>query len=62
VLSIYSRQREWFASKDFIAENIEAETLARLVRDGQVIRPTRGLYQLPDAQVDAAHDAKTNAS
>lgn len=41
--------------KDFIAENIEAETLARLVRGGQVIRPARGLYQLPDAQVDAAH-------
>lgn len=41
--------------KDFIAENIEAETLARLVRDGQVIRPARGLYQLPNAQVDAAH-------
>ena len=41
--------------KDFIAQNIEAETLARLVRDGQVIRPARGLYQLPDAQVDAAH-------
>ena len=41
--------------KDFIAQNIEAETLARLVRDGQVISPARGLYQLPDAQVDAAH-------
>jgi predicted transcriptional regulator of viral defense system len=40
--------------KDFIAENIEPETLARLVRDGQAIRPARGLYQLPDAQVDAA--------
>ena len=41
--------------KDFIAENIEPETLARLVRDEQVIRPARGLYQLPDAQIDAAH-------
>jgi predicted transcriptional regulator of viral defense system len=40
--------------KDFIAENIEPETLARLVRDGHAIRPARGLYQLPDAQVDAA--------
>ena len=41
--------------KDFIAENIEPETLARLVRDKQIIRPARGLYQLPDAQIDAAH-------
>lgn len=40
--------------KDFIAENIEPETLARLVRDGQAIRPARGLYQLPDAQADSA--------
>jgi predicted transcriptional regulator of viral defense system len=41
--------------KDFIAENIEPETLARLVRDKQVIRPARGLYQLPDTQIDAAY-------
>ncbi len=41
--------------KDFIAENIEPETLARLLRDKQIIRPARGLYQLPDAQIDAAH-------
>jgi predicted transcriptional regulator of viral defense system len=25
------------------------------VRDGQVVRPARGLYQLPDTPVDAAH-------
>ena len=41
--------------RDFIAEKIEPETVARLVRDGQVIRTTRGLYQLPNAPVDAAH-------
>jgi predicted transcriptional regulator of viral defense system len=41
--------------KDFIAENIEPETLARLVRDKQIVRPARGLYQLPDAPIDAAH-------
>lgn len=41
--------------KDFAAENIEPETLARLVRDKQIIRPARGLYQLPDAAIDAAH-------
>jgi predicted transcriptional regulator of viral defense system len=41
--------------RDFIAGNIEPETVARLVRDGQIIRPARGLYQLPDAPADAAH-------
>jgi predicted transcriptional regulator of viral defense system len=41
--------------KDFTAESIEPETLARLVRDEQIIRPARGLYQLPDTQIDAAH-------
>lgn len=41
--------------RDFIAEDIEPETLARLVRDNQVVRPARGLYQLPDASIDAAH-------
>jgi predicted transcriptional regulator of viral defense system len=41
--------------KDFIAEGIEPETLARLVREQRVIRPARGLYQLPNAAIDAAH-------
>jgi predicted transcriptional regulator of viral defense system len=41
--------------KDFIAANIEPETLARLVRDGQVARPARGLYQLADLSVEAGH-------
>jgi len=41
--------------KDFVAEGIGPETLARLVREGAVVRPARGLYQLPDAQVEAAH-------
>jgi predicted transcriptional regulator of viral defense system len=41
--------------KDFVAEGIGPETLARLVREDAVARPARGLYQLPDAQVAAAH-------
>jgi predicted transcriptional regulator of viral defense system len=41
--------------KDFVAEGIGPETLARLVREGAVARPARGLYQLSDAQVEAAH-------
>jgi predicted transcriptional regulator of viral defense system len=41
--------------KDFVAEGIGSETLARLVREEAVVRPSRGLYQLPDVQVEAAH-------
>jgi predicted transcriptional regulator of viral defense system len=41
--------------KDFMAEGIGPETLARLVREDAVARSARGLYQLPDAQVEAAH-------
>ena len=41
--------------KDFIAKDIDPETLARLIRSGQVVRPARGLYQLSDAPVDATH-------
>ena len=41
--------------KDFVAAGIGSETLARLVREEAVVRPARGLYQLPDAQVEAAH-------
>jgi len=41
--------------KDFVAAGIGPETLARLVREQAVVRPARGLYQLPDADVDAAH-------
>ena len=41
--------------KDFLSEGIDPETLARLVRDNQIVRPARGLYQLPDAPIDTAH-------
>ncbi|RWY75261.1 type IV toxin-antitoxin system AbiEi family antitoxin domain-containing protein [Rhizobium sp. WSM1325] len=41
--------------KDFVAEGIGPETLARLVREEAVARPARGLYQLPDTQAEAAH-------
>ncbi|HQT89789.1 MAG TPA: type IV toxin-antitoxin system AbiEi family antitoxin domain-containing protein [Acidiphilium sp.] len=39
--------------RDFVAEGIGPETLACLVREDAVARPARGLYQLPDAQVEA---------
>jgi hypothetical protein len=41
--------------REFVAEGIGPETLARLVREEAVIRPARGLYQLPYTQVEAAH-------
>ena len=41
--------------KEFVTEGIGPETLARLVREEAVVRPARGLYQLPDAQVEVAH-------
>ncbi|VFU08449.1 type IV toxin-antitoxin system AbiEi family antitoxin domain-containing protein [Methylocella tundrae] len=40
--------------KDFAAHGIGPETLARLVRDGAVVRPARGLYQLADSSGNAA--------
>jgi predicted transcriptional regulator of viral defense system len=41
--------------KDFAAQGIGPETLARLVRDGIVVRLARGLYQLADGPADARH-------
>lgn len=49
------RDRGMLRLKDFVAAGIGPETLARLVREQAVVRPARGLYQLPDADVDAAH-------
>ena len=49
------RARSMLRLKDFVAAGIGPETLARLVREEAVVRPARGLYQLPDTQVDAAH-------
>jgi predicted transcriptional regulator of viral defense system len=39
--------------RDLVATGISAETMARLVREGAVVRPARGLYQLADTDVDA---------
>lgn len=41
--------------RDFMATGIGPETLSRLTREGVVVRPARGLYQLPDGNVDARH-------
>ena len=42
--------------KDFTQAGVSPETMARLIREGVVIRPARGLYQLADATtVDSQH-------
>ena len=41
--------------KDFTAQDIGPETLARLVREGLIVRLARGLYQQANASVDARH-------
>jgi predicted transcriptional regulator of viral defense system len=35
---------------------ITASTISRMERSGEVLRLSRGLYQLPDAPIDAHHD------
>ncbi|UVK48420.1 type IV toxin-antitoxin system AbiEi family antitoxin domain-containing protein (plasmid) [Mesorhizobium sp. AR07] len=37
------------------AEGVTAATMSRMERDGEVLRLARGLYQLPDAPLDAHH-------
>ncbi len=49
------KSRGMLRQRDFMAEGIGPETLARLVRGAAVVRPARGLYQLPDTQIEAAH-------
>jgi predicted transcriptional regulator of viral defense system len=41
--------------KDFTAQDVGPETLARLVREGMIVRVARGLYQRAGASVDAGH-------
>jgi len=41
--------------RELTEAGIGEETLARLVRQGRVIRSSRGLYQLSDTEIDAAH-------
>jgi predicted transcriptional regulator of viral defense system len=42
--------------RELEAEGIAATTVARLLSDGTVMRLSRGLYQLADAEIDANHD------
>lgn len=43
------------------AEGVTAATLSRMERDGEVLRLARGLYQLPDAPLDAHHSLAETA-
>lgn len=49
------KDRGMLRLRDFIAEGVGPETLARLVREDAIVRPARGLYQLPNAPVETAH-------
>lgn len=42
-------------ARDFEMAGIPRTILARLIADGSLVRPTRGFYQLPDADISAAH-------
>lgn len=40
---------------EFTRAGVTAATVSRMKRDGEVVRLARGLYQLPDADLDARH-------
>ena len=54
VLALLGR-RPILRRKDFTAHDIGPETLARLVREGVIVRVARGMYQQANASVDARH-------
>ena len=49
------RQQGMVRLSEFTRAGITAATISRMVASGAVIRLTRGLYQLPDAPLDANH-------
>jgi predicted transcriptional regulator of viral defense system len=49
------RQGRLVRLRDLMAQGVSAETMARLVYEGVVTRPARGLYQLANVNVDARH-------
>jgi predicted transcriptional regulator of viral defense system len=48
-------QRGMARLSEFIKEGITAATVSRMTRKGQIVQLSRGLYQLPDAPLDANH-------
>lgn len=49
------RERGMMRLAELRAAGITAATVSRMERNGEVLRLARGLYQLPDAPLDAAH-------
>ncbi|WP_029922407.1 type IV toxin-antitoxin system AbiEi family antitoxin domain-containing protein [Nevskia soli] len=48
-------QRGMVRLSEFMSDGITAATISRLERQGSIVRLSRGLYQLPDAPLDAHH-------
>jgi predicted transcriptional regulator of viral defense system len=48
-------QRGMARLSEFIREGITATTVSRMAEKGQIVQLSRGLYQLPDAPLDANH-------
>jgi predicted transcriptional regulator of viral defense system len=49
------RERGMMRLSEFIAEGITAATVSRMEKKGLILQLGRGLYQLPDAPLDANH-------
>lgn len=49
-------QHGMMRTSELAAEGVAATTIARLLADGVVLRLSRGLYQLADADLDVHHD------
>ncbi|MEO8974675.1 MAG: type IV toxin-antitoxin system AbiEi family antitoxin domain-containing protein [Casimicrobiaceae bacterium] len=49
------KRRGMVRSSELLTVGVTAATVARLEREGAIVRLARGLYQLPDASVDANH-------
>lgn len=49
-------QHGMMRTSELAAEGVAATTMSRLLTDGAVLRLSRGLYQLADADVEANHD------
>jgi len=49
------KERGMMRLSEFIAEGITAATVSRMEKNGRLLQLGRGLYQLPDASLDANH-------
>ena len=49
------RKRGIARLSELMAAGVSQETVARLAREGRIVRLARGLYQLPDSDIQAEH-------